>query len=165
MNKLFVLSGPIRTGKTTSLQQWLRPQKNVRGILSPVKDNKRFLLSIPSGETKLLNADDATPVEKIISVGRHSFDNRVFEWGKEIIAKSLESEPEWLIVDEIGPLELDGKGFEPVITHILSNKSFYPKVNFLFIVRDSLTDEFYNHYRLDKKYVEMLNREELQKLK
>ena len=36
-----------------------------------------------------------------------------FLWAQNALFNSLDKNLEWLIIDEIGPLELEGKGLEP----------------------------------------------------
>ena len=54
MNKIFLLSGSIHTGKTTRLTEWIKNKKDVDGILQPVIDGKRHIKHISSGEIQLL---------------------------------------------------------------------------------------------------------------
>jgi nucleoside-triphosphatase THEP1 len=52
----------------------------------------------------------------------------------------------WLIVDEIGPLELKQKGFYEVVKQIVASDN--PEMKKLFVVRQSLVDEVISFFRI-----------------
>ena len=78
MKNVFLLTGPVQTGKTTRLTEWTKNKTNVDGILQPVINDERYLIDIRSNVSKKLSA--STEQENTISVGKHTFDNRAFAW-------------------------------------------------------------------------------------
>lgn len=151
MKNIHLLTGPVHTGKTTRLMHWASSQKNIDGIFQPVIDEKRFIYHIASRTLKMLESPLNSTDEKIIKIGNYRFSKDVFTWAQNVLLDSLDKNLEWLIIDEIGPLELDNFGLEPTITKIISDREkFDGKI--LCVVRDSILEKFIGHYRLENKY-------------
>ena len=56
------------------------------------------------------------------------------------------------MIDEIGPLELNGDGLEPVISEIVNwLDTFEGKL--VLVVRDKLINDVIKKYKLEEKYV------------
>lgn len=148
MKPIYILSGPIQTGKTTKLFQWAATQKNIDGILQPVIDNKRFIYHIASRTLKQLETERK---ENVTSIGKYNFSNDTFKWAIENLSKSFKQNLDWLLIDEVGPIELTGKGLEPVITNIINEKERF-KGKILFVVRENLLRDFLLHYKIENNY-------------
>jgi len=157
MSSIFVISGPVHSGKTTRLLSWLKNKNNLYGILSPVIDGKRYLLNIHSNEKRLLEIDSDEEKENIITVGKYKFANNVFKWGCEVIANSIEENPEWIVIDEVGPLELQGEGLAKAVNKVFSHQNILVRTNLVLVVRDSLMTDFLNHYNLTEKNIIYFN--------
>lgn len=155
MKKIHVLTGPVHTGKTTRLMHWASSQKNIDGIFQPIIDEKRFIYHIASRTLKMLESPSNSTDEKVIKIGNYRFSKDVFLWAQNVLLNSLDKNLEWLIIDEIGPLELDGNGLEPIITKIFEeSEKFCEKI--LCVVRDSMIDKFVEHYKLEDTF-ELIN--------
>jgi nucleoside-triphosphatase THEP1 len=148
MAEILIFTGPIKSGKTTQLMQWTASKKNIDGIFQPIIEERRFLYHIASKTLKQFETDY---VENVLTIGGYKFLKDSFEWAKDILRKSIEEPLDYLIIDEIGPLELDGKGLEPAITELLENENkFIGKI--IFVVRENLLEKFVKHYHLESKY-------------
>lgn len=148
VSPIYILSGPVRSGKTTRLEKWVQAQANIDGILAPVIDEKRCLRHIASAETKLLEKRNCSEADQLIRIGRHTFSEEVFTWAREKLCLCMETKRDWLIIDEIGPLELDGMGLEPVVSQILSARKQFPDLKIVLVVRESLKDKMLRHYSI-----------------
>ncbi len=148
MCKIFIMSGAVHTGKTTRLMQWSMAQKNIDGIFQPVVDEKRFIYHISSRTLKMLQTDQEKDVTEI---GKFNFSNETFLWAKKVLLQASQKDLDWLIVDEVGPLELRGLGLEPAVAEILSKRESL-KTNILCVVRNSILDKFIDHYILKDSY-------------
>lgn len=148
MSKINILTGEIRTGKTTRLMRWATSQKNIDGIFQPVIDEKRFVYHIGSRTLKPLETSETT---NIISIGKYNFSNQTFAWSQKILIDCLEKNLDWIVIDEIGPLELDAKGLEPVITKLLAERENI-KAKVLCVVREAILERFIEHYGLQNDY-------------
>lgn len=152
MNKVYIHTGPVQTGKTTRLMHWASSQKMIDGIFQPVIDEKRFIYHISSRTLKQLEGIDK---ENSIAIGKYLFSKEVFEWAQNVLLECLSKELEWLVIDEIGPLELEGRGLEPAITKIFIEREKFDG-NILFVVREGLVKEFVKKYNIYGK-CELLN--------
>ncbi|OGU55355.1 MAG: hypothetical protein A2V66_04055 [Ignavibacteria bacterium RBG_13_36_8] len=152
MKNVFLLTGPVQTGKTTRLTEWTKNKTNVDGILQPVINDERYLIDIRSNVSKKLSA--STEQENTISVGKHTFDNRAFAWANAELINDLENRPEWIIVDEVGKLELAGEGLDSAVFELIQKSSSFPFTKFLFVVRDSLLNSFSEYYNLKIEDIE-----------
>jgi len=147
MIPVYIFSGPVHSGKTTRLRDWLK-NKNAAGILSPVIRNKRYLLDIDTNEKRQLELEESSISANTTIIGKYVFKNSVFEWGCKVIIDSISRSYTWLIIDEFGPLELSGKGFAPAISSIFSAEMDLRDTNILFVIREKLVSEFLNHINL-----------------
>ncbi len=75
----------------------------------------------------------------------------VFDKAKEILLRDFEKDYDWLVIDEIGPLELNNSGLEPAITEIFSNRSTF-KGNILIVVRDKVFNDLIAHYGIQNDF-------------
>lgn len=148
MKKIYVLTGEIKTGKTTRLMLWASTQKNVDGILQPVVEDKRFIYHIGSKTLKLL---EALAEIETIRIGNYNFSQNVFSWSQNVILSCFQKNLDWLVIDEIGPLELEGKGLEPAVTKIISERNNFAG-EILCVVRESILEKFIDHYQLKNSF-------------
>jgi len=150
MKNIQILTGPVHSGKTTKLMQWASTQNNIDGIFQPVIDGKRFIYHISSRMLKILETTETQLEEELIIIGKYKFRKSVFAWVQNILLDCLDKKLDWLIIDEIGPLELEGKGLEPAVSKIFKQID-KQNGNVLCVVRDSILEEFINHYKLQSK--------------
>ena len=73
---IYILSGPIRSGKTTQLLNWSAGRKDVYGILTPEIEGKKVFLNTFSREQFKMeaSAEDAAT----ITIGRYIFCQSAF---------------------------------------------------------------------------------------
>ena len=62
---------------------------------------------------------------------------------------------EWVVVDEVGPLEIrGGGGFEPAVSELITDyKAGSRKGKLLLVVRDTVLKEMQEHYGLEEAMV------------
>jgi len=104
-----ILTAPIQSGKTTSLINWSAVRNDLYGILTPVVGGKRVFMN---AQTKEQFPMEATGEEETLAVGRFEFSKTGFDKAIQIIRDAMTKEG-WLLIDEIGPLEIKGEGFWP----------------------------------------------------
>ncbi len=148
MSDIIIFTGPIGSGKTTYLQKFIS-DKNCDGFLSPIINGKRYLQRIKNEEKKLLETDS----EEGIKIGKYTFDKEAFIWAKEILSNLLKINPDYLVIDEIGPLELNGKGFEPMIAEIFKEFSERNNLDLIIVVRESLLEKVIEHYKMNRELI------------
>ena len=117
--KIFVLTSPVRSGKTTRLAAWAAARPGVAGLLMPDTPAGRVFRELGSGaEWPTAAAEaDANP----LLVGRFRFSRAAFERANgALLAAAARPATRWLVVDEIGPLELRGEGLAPALRQVLA---------------------------------------------
>lgn len=153
MNKIFILTGKIQSGKTTRLADWAEKKDGVFGILSPVTLGRKHLTDLRTGESKQLQVNDSERGGSIINIGQYRFDKDVFKWGRDRMMDSITYNPEWFIVDEIGPLEFRGEGLEPAFREILIRSELLYDTKLIVVIREGLTEAVLDHYRIQQSSV------------
>ncbi|EKX40249.1 hypothetical protein GUITHDRAFT_154203 [Guillardia theta CCMP2712] len=142
--------GATRSTLLEAAEELKRRGKSVAGVVAPTKDDRRHLIRISSSETRLLQLNEiseetkekmkafkkdmkgemefhsdqegatSTYGESTVAVGPFIFDEAVFKWARQELDESVRVD--YLIIDEIGPLEIKRKqGLEPSFSQALSN--------------------------------------------
>ena len=147
-NNIYIFSRPIQSGKTTLLAKWVSNCPDAAGILTPDIDGKRCLLDIATTTMHPLEVPATHPNH--ISVGRFRFNNEVFQTAQSILRQSVPLQPSWLIIDEIGKLEIErNTGLEPAVSEIISAyQAGVVNGNLLLVVRDYLLSRAITHYQI-----------------
>jgi len=138
---LIIFSGPIRSGKSSRLYAFFKDWENVAGILSLIIDDKKYLYSIRTKEKKLLEVINNESDNDVITIGKYNFSKEVFAWGRKILSNDLKEKSGLIIIDEIGKLELAGKGLAPTAFEIIK-KSSAGSQKVMVVVRETLVKKF-----------------------
>lgn len=118
MNKnILILFGPSGSGKTTKAMELAQKicQKGylVGGIVAPgiFFENKRFSFDI----VDLMNQQRCflarRDMASSINIGPFGFSHEGFSFGDSAIQKAISHKADLIIIDEIGPLELQNQGW------------------------------------------------------
>lgn len=161
-----LVTGPIQTGKTTRLRAWVDSKNRetgrmggrapaidgvpaVDGVLAPVIGGERHLLHAASGETR--NLEQIASDDPVVAVRRFRFNGSVFAWARSLIG-AVSEQTEWIVIDEIGPLELRGGGLEPAVGELFARfrldagRERTPGI--VLVVRDTLVERALSHFGL-----------------
>jgi nucleoside-triphosphatase len=136
-NKIIVLKGAIQTGKTTFLSGFCKQERQVAGILTPLINGKRVFYDI-AGD--IYFDMEATNGEERFIIGKYEFSASAFARAIFILQQaSANVAVDYLIIDEIGPLEIRFlQGFYQSLKEILlQNFNF----TLLLVVRQPLLTE------------------------
>lgn len=140
---IFILTGPVHSGKTTLLKKIvyeLKEEKfNIDGFLSEaILKNKETV----GYDLFDLKKEKSIPFirrkgEKDWQrMGLYFFIPQGLAEAKEIILRSKDADIS--VVDEVGPLELSGKGFWPALEQIILK----PLTSCLLVVRINILEDF-----------------------
>lgn len=154
MKKIFLLTGPINSGKSTRLFHWSQKQNNIAGIICLRDSGKRELYSVLSNSFQEFEVDDE--IRQVLKIGKFKFLSESFEWAELELQKSIDLNPDWIVIDEVGPLELTGKGFDDAIKKLTSNHSLN-KTNLILVVRDTLVDKVIKYYNWDRSSTQIVD--------
>lgn len=140
---IFLLTGPVHSGKTTLLreivQELKRENLNVHGFLSEVvlKNDKIIgydLFDLKEEEViPFIRREGEKEWEQI---GSFYLIPKSLAEASKIILRSRDAD--LVVVDEVGPLELEGKGLWPALEQVI----FQPQVHYLLVARTNIMEDF-----------------------
>jgi nucleoside-triphosphatase THEP1 len=146
VSNICILHGSIRSGKTTALQHWLDAHQDTIGFVTPDYAARRVLIAYPERQTYTFEL--AAEANDTVSVGKFYFSAQTFGLGRAILAKAMTSSQHWVVVDELGKLELNSEGFEPQLTQLINAIKQQPNRSMIIIVREELLQTVLNQYQL-----------------
>jgi len=150
---IYIFSRPVKTGKTSELKDWISHERKVAGVMMPDIEGTRKLAEILSGD--IYDFEVQEPGEGIVTVGQYHFKEEIFQKGREILLGKHKVPIEWVVVDEVGPLEIrGGAGFEPAVSEVIKDyKEGSRHGKLLLVVRDTVLKEMQEHYGLEEATV------------
>lgn len=141
---VWIMTGTLQSGKTTALVNWTEDRDDVAGILTPVVEGKRIFLDARTRERFPMEADNGEM--DVLRVGRFVFSKNNFEKASDLLRKAKDTKG-WLIIDEIGPMELKGEGFAEVLKELLKQQP--EGQTMILVVRESIVDKVREYFRLE----------------
>ncbi len=150
----FVITGQKQAGKSTLCWQVLEylNQKHVStsGVITLQNDKKWFFLITENVKIPF----EANEIDDFIPIGQFRIHKNNLKRTINNIQASLDSD--YLFVDEIGLLELQGSGYFPILNAVLSREQ-----GNILVVRESLLDDFFSQFPQTKSYkiIRVVNRE------
>ncbi|MEZ4792585.1 MAG: nucleoside-triphosphatase [Gelidibacter sp.] len=164
---IYILSGNIRTGKTTTLLEWSRKRVDVDGILCPDnKEGKRYFLEINSQNEFALEVerDSIINQDEIIQIGPFQFLKPAFQKANDYLVETIKKkEFKYLIIDELGKLELENEGLHVSAKKIIKAYESDDKHHLILVARTSLLKEIIQKYQISK--YELIEKDNLTMLK
>jgi len=147
---IFIITGAIGEGKTTQVRKLVEQLKtgnvSVMGIYSPriMVDGQTAgydVVDVDSGlRVPFLRVDSKSESKKI---GRYSINPAAIEAGLKSLSAALDSNPDVIVADEIGKMELGNEGWFEKIDGMLKGSSIL-----VFAVRDSFVEEIVNKFEM-----------------
>jgi nucleoside-triphosphatase THEP1 len=112
MASIIILTGERGVGKSTVCRETIARAQSAgyrcSGILTLAHDDGRDVLDVSSGDMRRLTLE--ADADQGVDQGRFRFDPHVLRWGNALLAQATVCD--LLVVDEIGPLELErGEGW------------------------------------------------------
>jgi nucleoside-triphosphatase THEP1 len=160
VQKVFIVTGSIRGGKTTFVKKLIELLKsyNIRvgGILSErVMDGSVTigydLLNIGTGEKADFLRQNGECGDE--TIGRFTICAKGLEVGKKILSSGIQYKNNLVIIDEVGLLEIQNKGWSDCIDDLFEKSSNH----LLITVRDSFIDKVKNKWNLREVYIFNIN--------
>jgi len=153
--KIIIITGHIGQGKTTQVQKLVQSlmMENVpvAGIFSPriMANDTTIGYDIIDAATfkraHLLIKSDEPGKEKI---GQYAILADGYRTGTDALKRSTREEFKVIVIDEIGQLELDNKGWAGNLDHIFNTT----KSNLILAIRENFTEQVIQKWRL-KNYI------------
>lgn len=135
---IIIYTNAIHSGKTQSLFAWCQKQANVGGILMPNLSGKKQFYDIAT-QTYFDAQVDEFCNDEIWQIGKYCFSKQAFDNANKAIIKAMAENKDWVIIDEIGYLELEQKGLYDswqFCLQFINNQQF--KKHLVLVVRSNL---------------------------
>jgi molybdopterin-guanine dinucleotide biosynthesis protein A/nucleoside-triphosphatase THEP1 len=145
MSKVIVLSGAVQSGKTTALLKHFSIMNSVGGFICPDVNGKRMMFF--TSEKRVVPFQIAQQ-ENAVSIGKFAFDQDVFNKSCDILVHPLMLDNDWIIIDEIGPLELKGGGYYQSLVKLLEIAKQKKDLTILLVVREHLVDDVISKFNI-----------------
>ena len=123
---VYLISGKRDEGKTTRLKQLFEEQKNAYGFIAEkIHDCGRVttynLVNLSNLETCVLARLASLPLLEgwgdDFTHGPFRFSYSGFQWAKQVLNSAVNAGGDAFFIDELGKLELNGKGHAPLYYH------------------------------------------------
>ena len=154
-NRVVILTGEVQTGKSKALHNWILKQqldgKIIHGIVNPYITDQKWFINTEDNIKFRMNAEhnETNP----IVVGNYKFSQKAFNKAQDILAQSLQIASNYLIIDEIGKLELKGDALEPIVSEVLNNWKRKKTFTLVIVVRSSLVKQVIERYSLPNPFI------------
>jgi nucleoside-triphosphatase THEP1 len=143
-----ILTAPIQSGKTTSLVKWSENRNDVYGILTPVVEGKRIFMNAETKEQFPMEAAEGEI--NTLSIGKFVFSNNNFDKAIQIIEEAIYKKG-WVVIDEIGPLELNNHGFSNVLKKVLKERQ--EKILLVVREKDNMVLKVKDYYKINNAII------------
>jgi nucleoside-triphosphatase THEP1 len=115
-----------------------REQRRVSGAASSAE-----LTSSDAGTAAIAHREQG---KNVCVVGPYVFDENTLQWGRSVLDMARSSGLDFLIIDEVGPLEIRRNGgFEPAVQRLFDLRTS-TETRIVAVVRESLLKEFASKY-------------------
>jgi nucleoside-triphosphatase THEP1 len=142
-NKLILWTGEKHSGKTTSAANLVKIARgegfDIAGLLAPSIYSDGELLGFDVID---LRNENRIPLAKR-KTGRFTFFDSGLEFGKAALSTTATKSAALVIIDEFGPLELNGQGWHESVDILLASSNAL----ILLVVRRELADEVQRVYK------------------
>ena len=139
MKKISILTGARGQGKSTRLAEIFGEKPHIGGIITLRREGDlRDFVNLATGESWSMQGEE-NDQGPWLEVGRFRFSEAAFERAADkLVSAALIQKVKLLIVDEIGPLELEEKGFAEILKILIT---IVPGPDLLLVVREELVEE------------------------
>lgn len=146
--QIAILTGPVRSGKTSFLRAWSARQADIAGVLCPDGPHGRVFVDLATGE--MTDLETLRPGEPIAAVGRFRFRSAAFAWANDrLMRAAADPTAPTIVIDEVGPLELARDGLAPGLRAALDR----PVSRRVLVVRDTLVDRMQKAFGIEHAHV------------
>jgi nucleoside-triphosphatase THEP1 len=145
MSEFYIFTQPKHCGKSLKLLEWSEGQAptTVAGFLTPTQgeDKRKVLYDLQTKTTSPFQEPTGSEATPTVQINSYNLSAAAFSKAEEIYARTEGAAI--FVVDEVGPLELQGGGHHNLLLRILGEKKI-PKI--LLVVREGLVEEVSSKY-------------------
>jgi len=154
--QIVIITGEIHEGKTTFTQNivndLIKEKIKVAGFLSLAvnENNERVGFNLYDIESEtLIELCSDKKVENRVQLGKYYFNQAAISRGNQILNSENISDKQLIIIDEIGPLELNGQGWSSAIEDITMSST----VPQLWVARKSIINKIIRRWNIGNAYI------------
>ncbi len=149
---VYILTGETGSGKTTFLMKLIEELRGkalslagfvALSIPGDGPSGSYNILDLVSG--KILSLASRKFAKGWKQIGNFYFNPEGIQMGKEILDDPLIINNDLIVIDEVGPFELDGKVWADSLTHLLSGQNY----SVLLVVREQLVSRVMQVWKLE----------------
>lgn len=157
---IFVITGPVQGGKTTfttTCSSYLRDRgARVSGFVCPgyFREGRRAgfqLVNIASGESMDFGSVKATGGWQ--PYRRFYFNPQAFDMGKAWIEQAMKTHPDLIVIDEVGPMELENRGWSGLLDLLAELTGQYQ----VWVVREGILREVLDRWKIPEENVFLIH--------
>jgi nucleoside-triphosphatase len=152
MASFIVLCDKIKSGKSTALMLFAQKMQNTAGIICPDENGLRIVYNTYD-KTKHVFQLPQVFSDDDVQIGKYIFAEDGFAFARESITAALYSDAEYIIIDEVGKLELDGSGLEPAFSKFMKVAKTLKGKTIILVIRDTLLGMCMVHFKLPPIWV------------
>jgi nucleoside-triphosphatase len=115
---------------------------NALGVITPTVQPHKMLHDLSDGMQYLYEASDAH--QDTVAIGNYHLHKSAFVRSTAIIKRAIAQNPSWIVLDEVGKLELRNEGHHELVQYILAKA----ESNILLVVRDYLLEAVLEKYQI-----------------
>lgn len=148
MANIYIFSEAQQSGKTAAIGNWLTKTQGAAGFLTPDILGRKKLYDIASGDYMDFEVDESCT--DCTRIGEYQYDNKAIAYGRELLLNAIDNWPRWLVIDDIGRLEIErGEGWEPALSQVINvHHEIDGDHDLLLVVSEPLLNDMIQHYRL-----------------
>ncbi|MCK5136941.1 MAG: DUF2478 domain-containing protein [Bacteroidales bacterium] len=167
-HNIFVVTGKVHSGKTTfvsNLVERLREkQLSISGFLSKGtfangQREKFSLIDLKCGVQ--LPLATIYPEEGWTRFRKFYFNPFALKKGEELIREGLRTNPDLIVIDEVGPMELQGQGWSGILESLAEDY----QVSQLWIVRNQILPEVLDRWNIPVENVYLAEKNQADRLR
>jgi nucleoside-triphosphatase THEP1 len=159
-NSVYILTGPVHSGKSTALKNWLDNKSESQGGFLHLGSPKALFM-LNDKEYFPFEKDKTTTTNDVL-VGKYIFSSIAFDKMNDELKVLKQRKPSIIVIDEIGKLELKGAGIDHGLRHFISTIPTFSSSTIILVARDYLLEEVIEKYALENAKV--ILKEELDKI-
>ncbi len=147
---IYILTGPVRHGKTTHLFHWTTvADRSIGGFLCPDLGGKRMLYDVFNRRYHPFEVR-ASYRGETVRVGRFCFSQAGFDLAHVMIDEAIRKKTDWIVLDEIGLLESKNLGFASCLEKVLRlQKSHAYLGDLLLVIRLSCFQDIISQFGIE----------------
>lgn len=145
--EVIIVTAPRNSGKTTYLKKFCLSH-NCIGYIAESDEQKNLFYYEEFRSKKTFPSLTTEVHEDWSRIGKYYFKSEVFIELESFLDHLINESYDYIVLDEIGKLELEGKGFDVIL-----NKCIRQESNLVLVVRDIFVDDVIEKYKLQNAKV------------